>query len=397
MDKFIRYDYPDLLDQSRAAIATYINAPVEACVFVPNATTALNTVLRNLIFDEGDVILYFATIYGACEKTVDFTCETTKAESHKIQYTYPISDAKLCDLFEDAIRTVRAAGKTPKIAIYDTIVSLPGVRMPFERLTALCKTHGVLSCIDGAHSVGQIPMDLTTLDPDFYFSNCHKWLFVPRGCSVFYVPVRLQPLIRSTVPTSHGFQPPPKPGKTINNPMPPSTKSAFVKNFEYVGTMDNAPYLCVPAALQWRRQVALHPRDGKAGQLGEAAIMSYCQGLARRGGALVAQRLGTEILENEDGTLGDCAFSNVRLPLDPTTLAGLSGDVTKAVAVVHWISAVLVHEYDTFLAIIFYAEKWWVRLSAQIYLTERDFEWCGGVLEEVCWRVENGEWEKAVS
>jgi hypothetical protein len=48
-------------------------------VYVPNATTAVNTVLRNLVWnhDGKDEILYFSTIYGACGKAVDYTCEAS--------------------------------------------------------------------------------------------------------------------------------------------------------------------------------------------------------------------------------------------------------------------------------------------------------------------------------
>ena len=33
-----------------------MNAPVECCVFVSNATIGVNTVLRNLVYEEGDVV-----------------------------------------------------------------------------------------------------------------------------------------------------------------------------------------------------------------------------------------------------------------------------------------------------------------------------------------------------
>jgi selenocysteine lyase/cysteine desulfurase len=48
-DLFIRYTFNDLLDKSRAAIAKVLNAPIDTVVFVPNATTGVNTVLRNLV------------------------------------------------------------------------------------------------------------------------------------------------------------------------------------------------------------------------------------------------------------------------------------------------------------------------------------------------------------
>ena len=45
-DVFIRYEYPKLLDQSRQAVAEYLNAPVETCTCVPNATTGVVSLQR---------------------------------------------------------------------------------------------------------------------------------------------------------------------------------------------------------------------------------------------------------------------------------------------------------------------------------------------------------------
>jgi selenocysteine lyase/cysteine desulfurase len=153
-----------------------LNAPAETLVFVPNATTGINTVLRNLTFESGDHILYFATIYGACEKTVVYMTETTPASCIKITYTYPVEDDWLVNEFRAKVKAVESKGGKVKIAIFDTIVSMPGVRVPFEQLTKACKELGVLSCIDGAHGVGHVALDLTTLDPDFFVSNCHKYV-----------------------------------------------------------------------------------------------------------------------------------------------------------------------------------------------------------------------------
>jgi selenocysteine lyase/cysteine desulfurase len=383
-DSYIRFAYPKALDVSREAIANLVKAPVDTCVFVPNATTGVNTVLRSIEFAEGDVILYFATIYGACAKTISYITETTAAESLRIDdHKYPMSDDQLCESFENAVARIKATGKRPKVAIFDTIVSLPGVRVPFERLVSACRAHGILSLVDGAHGIGHIPLDLTQLDPDFFVSNCHKWLFTPRGCAVLYVPERNQGLIRSTLPTSHGFRPLPNNSGSINNPLPPSTKSDFVTNFEFVGTIDNSPYICVPAALKFRESITWQ------GKSGEDAIVSFTQNQAREAGKLVAEILSTEVMQNQEGTLTRCSFANVRLPLDPTTLAG--GDTQKAIKIAQWISATLVDEYNTFIAIIFYEGAYWVRLSAQIYLTRDDWKWAGDVLRQVCQRVSKGE------
>ena len=357
-------------------------------MFVPNATTGVNTVLRNLVFQPGDVIIYFATIYGACGKSITYITETTPATAYLIDYEYPVSDHDLVSKFEEAIKGIKAQGKNPKIAIYDTIVSQPGVRVPFERLTELCRQNGILSCIDGAHSAGGIPIDLTKLDPDFYVSNAHKWLLVPRGSAVFYVPERNHHLMRSTLPTSHGFVPAPTNDGSVvpRSPLPPSSKTAFVNSFEFVGTLDNSPILCIPAALEWRKKITW------ADKRGEEAIHAYCAHLARKAGELMADAFNTEVMQNAEGTLTDCFFSNVRLPLSFEAVA--QKDSAKAWRILHWMSGTLVADYDTFMGFNFHAGALWVRLSGQVYLTEEDFVWAADVLKEVCERVANGEWEE---
>lgn len=385
-DQFIFYDYPPLLDESRSAIAKVLNAPVETVVFVPNATTGVNTVLRNLVFQPGDYILYFSTIYGACQKSVDYITETTPAESVCVDYTFPVEDDWLVEEFRTKVQEVANNGGKVKVAIFDTVVSVPGVRLPFEALAQACRELGVLSCLDAAHGAGHVELDLEKLDPDFFVSNCHKWLFVPRGCAVFYVPLRNQPLLRSSLPTSWGFTPKPKPGIKPSNPLPTiGNKSAWITNFEFVGTIDNSPYLCIPKAIEWRESIG-----------GEKAILKYCHKLAKDAAKRTAEILGTEVMDNKTETLTNCCLSNVRLPLEYEKVAAVAvkGGVEKdgvGALVRGWMSRTLIDDYDTHMMLYFYNGVWWVRWSAQVYLDLGDFEWGAKTLKELSERVKNGE------
>src|SRR3989337_613468 len=58
-DAFIVTEIPKLINESRTAIAPLLGASVDEVVLIPNATTGVNTVLRNLHFEKGDVIVYF--------------------------------------------------------------------------------------------------------------------------------------------------------------------------------------------------------------------------------------------------------------------------------------------------------------------------------------------------
>ncbi|CAG8961717.1 hypothetical protein HYFRA_00006257 [Hymenoscyphus fraxineus] len=393
-DIFIRYTYPKLLNKNRLAAARFLDAPDDTVVLVPNATTGINTVLRNLEWnkDGKDEILYFNTIYGSCGNTISYICESLNhlVNSRGTTLTYPLSDAQYVDLFKSTIATSRSLDKRPRLALFDTISSLPGVRVPFEALTKVCKEEGILSLIDGAHGIGHIPLSLRTLAPDFFVSNVHKWLGVPRGCAVLYVPVENQGMMRSTLPTGHGFKP--RDGRIgTKSSLPPSEGSEFVGAYEMVGSIDSTPYLTISASIKWRLQACG----------GEEAIRTYCIDLAHRGGQLVADILGTYILDNEEHTMTNCCMTNVLLPLNTKPISSNSAEgnyhLVKAdhdVEIVEWMQKTVIDDHKMFIPVYFMQGRWWTRLSAQVYLEMKDFEWAGRALKDLCERVGRGEFLK---
>ncbi|KAH0280853.1 PLP-dependent transferase, partial [Aureobasidium melanogenum] len=290
--------------------------------------------------------------------TLEYLTERNEFSIYQIEHDLLLPDDEICNDFEKMLGKIVGDGKKARLAIFDTFTSLPAVRMPFERLIEICRTHGVLSCIDGAHGVGQLHLDLSQLGPDFFVSNCHKWLFIPRGCAVLYVPVRNQHLVRSTLPTGFNFLKKDKAAK-INN---------FVANFAAVATSDDTPYLCIPAALEWLKRIRCGDKTG------EEAIISYNRELARKGGHRVADILGTEVLDNRELTLGDCAMTNVRLPVNPEKC---SEEVADA------LNMTMNREYNIAVNVYYYRQALWVRLSAQIYLELQHFEAAGEALREV--------------
>ncbi|GJC94677.1 aminotransferase family protein [Colletotrichum higginsianum] len=392
-DPFIRWEYHTYLKESRQAVADLINAPVDCTVFVPNATVGINTVLRNLIWapDGLDEILYFSTVYGGCAKTIDYIVDTRLGlvSSRSIPLTYPLEDDEVVALFRDAVAQSHAEGKRPKICLFDVVSSLPGIRFPFEAITAACRELGILSLVDGAQGVGMVPLDIAALDPDFFISNCHKWTFTPRASAVFYVPERNHHLVPSTIPTSHGYVP--RTGVQRHNPLPPSGEPPFVTRFGFVATFDNSPNLCVKHSIEWRKSIG-----------GEDKIMEYLWALAKNGGKKAAAILGTFILDNKSETLTRCAMVNVALPIvmgaDAETLSvGPDGTITvpekEASVIVNWMLSALVNEYLTFVALFWHQGRWYSRISAQIYLDETDFEWVGNTIKELCQRVAKQEYK----
>jgi PERQ amino acid-rich with GYF domain-containing protein len=426
-DVFVRITRAQGIDKSRRAVANLLNVPVNECVFVKNATTGVNTVLRNLDFKPEDAIIYFDTVYGAVEYGIISLMESTPVQACKVPYQFPISHEELVARFRQVVSSAKGEGLNVRVAVFDTIVSVPGVRFPFERLIEVCREEGVLSLVDGAHGIGHIPLDLGKLQPDFFTSNCHKyvcpfltsffaislwhvlihegrWLYVPRGCAVLYVPLRNQHLIRTTLPTSWGFIPRPSSSAPMASAtQSKDTKSAFEYLFEYVPTTDDTPYLCVPAAMKFRAEVCG----------GEEKIYTYLEELANEASDLIAKALGTEVMqepglkEGEVSQIRRCGMATVRLPIAISTPDD-SVSSEDAITTVHngngsshlqiqpsmvpiitkWFRDTLINHYGTFVVVFQYGDWLWIRLSAQIYLEKSDFEWLSGVLKECCVRIE---------
>ncbi|KAG5960810.1 hypothetical protein E4U58_004516 [Claviceps cyperi] len=399
-DQFIRYEESKLLHRSRTAVAKIVNAPLDTVVFVGNATEGVNTVLRNLRWDslekggQKDVILSFSTVYEACGNAANYIVEyfAGKVEHRTIELEYPVEDADVIAALRGAATEVAREGKHARLAMMDVVTSRPGVVFPWEAAVRVCRELGILSLVDGAQGVGMVRLDLTAADPDFFVSNCHKWLLVPRGCAMLYTPARTQCLLRTALATSHGYVP------LSAAPAPPGSKSRYVANFEFVGTRDNTPYLCVADAIAWRQRVCG----------GEENILRYLWALNKKGIRIVARALGTTHLDNATETLTNCAMGNVALPMRVDDMDAPSALVTAPSAAIaapdvvvarenvalvdKWMRERLFDDYKTFMTLFFMQDRYWVRLSAQIYLDEQDYEAAGDVLKALCERIRRREY-----
>jgi len=202
--------------------------------------------------------------------------------------------------------------------------------------------------------------------------------------------VRNQHLIRTTLPTSWLFKALDHVPNTINpkGAFGGDVESEYIGNFEFVGTIDNSPYLCIPKAMEWREELG-----------GEEVIINYCTTLAKDAGKLLAEALDTEVMDNKTKTLSQCCMSMVRLPIDFGIMqqagdqAGLEKDqIGKEVAL--WLQRTMANDHNTFLQTLFYGGAWWVRISGQVYLELSDFEAVVPVLKELCERAEKGGWNE---
>ncbi|XP_018900996.2 uncharacterized protein [Bemisia tabaci] len=378
---FMKWTMPKMQAESRAAVAQILCCPVDDLVLVPNNSTASDLILRNVNWKEGDVILYHDLTYPALKKALCHIEEISPVRAEKVNMSWPVSDDDLERHYEEAILRINAeTSRQVRMLIIDTITSVPGLLLPWERMCALARRHSVYSLVDGAHGIGHIDIDLTAAQPDFFFSALHKWLFVPRGCTAMYVNPRVCHLIRATLPISHSFQPLPNCTIMSLDEVPtPNTTSSLAELFSFVATQDYCPQLVIPAALAFRKQVCG----------GEKAIQKYCAEVAWKGAEAAAEVLGTEVMHIPDATVREkaCFLVNVRMPISLSKYQ--RADLKEIFDYIQRAAAV---DFDTFFQIAYVSDTFWWRISGQVYIEVKDIVKGAEYLKILCARVRDGSW-----
>jgi isopenicillin-N epimerase len=201
------------LTAARAALASFLGARGDDLVFVPNATSGLNPVIRSLELRPGDEVLTTAHEYGAITRTWDFAGATLV----------------VCAPEELASRI----GPHTRAVSVSHVTSPTAIVLPVVEICAAARARGALAIVDGAHAPGQLPLDLEALGADVYAGNCHKWLCAPKGAGFLWARPEHQRWIEPLV-VSWGYR----------------DEADFGERHGWQGTRDPSAYLAVPKAIE---------------------------------------------------------------------------------------------------------------------------------------------------
>ncbi len=230
---FLSREIEARLDEARSYLARFLKTKTDDLVFVPNATTGVNAVLRSLKFQPGDAVLTTNQEYNACRNALDFVAERSGIDIIVADIPYPIADP---DQAIDAI--LAAVTPNTKLALIDHVVSQTGYVLPIAAIIHSLNQQGIDTLIDGAHATGMLPLNLTKLNATYYTGNCHKWMCAPKGAAFLYVQPTRQDQIHPTT-ISHGY----------NDSR--LSRSRFHLEFDWTGTWDPSAYLSIPKAIDF--------------------------------------------------------------------------------------------------------------------------------------------------
>jgi isopenicillin-N epimerase len=226
-------EYEPAIDRARQRLASLIGAEPASLAFVPNATAAVNAVIRSLSLSPGDELLTTDHAYNACRNVLDYTAARSGAEVVIARIPFPLTS------HDEALQSVleKVTART-RFAMIDHVTSPTGLVLPIEQIAAALEQLEIEVLVDGAHAPGMVPLDVTALGASFYAGNNHKWLCAPKGSGFLWArPDRADGLVPPII--SHGWN-----DSRRNRPR-------LHLLFDYMGTNDPSAHLAVPAAIDF--------------------------------------------------------------------------------------------------------------------------------------------------
>ena len=229
--RFFKHDLEGLVDAARTSLAGILNCRPNDLAPISNATHALNTILANTPLRAGDEILISDHEYQSLLNELDRVCQRTGATVVEAKVPFPIVSAEV--IVENFLAAI-----TPRtrIVFISHITSASSLIFPVALIIKECNARGIDVVLDGAHSPGQIPVDLAALSPSYFVGSGHKWLCGPKGIGFLFVRADKQPGFRPLALSSRA------------NKVRPE-RSLFLRDFDYSGTGDYSAFLALPESI----------------------------------------------------------------------------------------------------------------------------------------------------
>jgi selenocysteine lyase/cysteine desulfurase len=165
----------------RKSLASFVGAEADEIALTRNATEGMNTVATGLDLEAGDEVLLTDEEHPGGKSAWYQRARRYGIAVREFELPRPPSSpSEIVERFENAL------GPRTRVASVSHITTVTGGMLPVKEICAAARRRGVISLVDGAHAIGQIPLDLHDIGCDYYAASPHKWLYAPKGTGLLY-------------------------------------------------------------------------------------------------------------------------------------------------------------------------------------------------------------------
>jgi L-cysteine/cystine lyase len=166
-------------DRLRASAAALVGGRSREIALTGNTTVGVNVALWGLRWSAGDEIITTALEHPGVSVPVGVLARRFRVRVHHIP-----GDEAEGDL-EGAVG--RRAGRRTRAVVLSHVAYGTGSVLDVAGAARSAEHHGALCVVDGAQSVGAIPVDGPATGAHAYAFPAHKWLYGPEGLGALWV------------------------------------------------------------------------------------------------------------------------------------------------------------------------------------------------------------------
>jgi selenocysteine lyase/cysteine desulfurase len=178
------------IDAVRSKLARFVNADIDEVSLTRSTTEGMNIFAHGLDWKPDDEVILNTHEHFAAVQPYQ-----TLRDRYGIKIV-TIDVPAVPDSAEQIIAAYRNA-LTPRtrVIVVSHVSYVTGLLAPIQALADLAHRHGVLISVDGAQSVGVLPLDLRASDVDHFAGSGQKWLLAGSGTGITYIKRAVQPKV----------------------------------------------------------------------------------------------------------------------------------------------------------------------------------------------------------
>lgn len=236
--RFLVREMGPALADTRARLGQFVGAAGDDLVLVPNSTYAMNIVANGFPLSAGDEVLLNNHEYGAVNNI--WQRATKRAAAKVVQQDLPVPFTTVAAFVDQLFAGVT---ERTKLIVVSHITSPTAVIFPVAEVCRRAREREIPVCVDGPHAIATLPLDIDSLQCDFYTASCHKWLCAPFGSGFLHVRRDRRSCIAPPI-------------QSWGNPFPGSEPS-WRDEYEWFGTHDPSAMVAIAAAIEFMESYGL--------------------------------------------------------------------------------------------------------------------------------------------
>ncbi len=180
-----------LTERVRAKAAAYVGATAESLVITRGVVDGMNRILHGYDWQAGDHIV-----------TTDLEHAGGLIPLYLLRdrYGVALTIVPIEGVADAAVRVDAACTARTRLIVLSHVSYNVGLRLPLAPIARTARARGIRVLVDGAQTVGAIPVDVGALGADFYAFPGHKWLLGPECTGALYIAPEAAPALHLTHP-----------------------------------------------------------------------------------------------------------------------------------------------------------------------------------------------------